>query len=61
MQGVRMLDGHWFYKTWDTALRVRTKDKQCLPGDFDPDRLFRSSDADNAAYETLNPVDTIHA
>ena len=31
MQGVRMLDGHWFYKTWDTALRVRTKASSACP------------------------------
>jgi hypothetical protein len=60
-EGERMLDGHWFYKTWDTALRVRYRNTQSLPGNaFDPERLFKASAEDNAAYDTLHNVATIH-
>jgi len=54
------LKGRWFYKPWDTALRIEDGKDKYMPGEMNKRRLFVASDADNELYNTLNTFGTIY-
>lgn len=59
-QGKRKMGCQWFYKHFDTSMRVEDKGKQFLPAQLDEKILFKARPEDNATFNLFLSVDCVN-